>query len=85
MTIAERRAAEKVGGWLPVFVRREEKCVVTHEPVGALACIYCGFGKGDGHDYACRYVHFQGEVREGEEGTMVLVPAGGLPASESFF
>lgn len=87
MTIAERRTAEEVGGRLPVYVKREKACVVTYAQPGTLACFYCGFGKGEGHDLACRYVWWATKLDEqdGPDGATIDVPKGGVRASESFF
>jgi hypothetical protein len=85
-TIAERDAAEKAGGeMLPVYVKRERECVVTHEPAGSLACFYCGFGKGQGHDWAC-YTWWASELNEQQfhGAAYIDVPAGGVrPLSRS--
>lgn len=87
MTIAERSTAEEAGGRLPVYVKRERACVVTLSPPGTLACFYCGFDKGGGHDMACRYVWWADKLDEqgGTDDVTINVPVGGVRASESFF
>lgn len=78
--VVARERQEKVGGWLPLYIVAEE-CVVTG---ATLRCFYCGFGFGDGHDFACRYVSADVQERHKFQHE-ILVPKGGLPPSRSFF
>ncbi len=86
-SIEGRRAAEIVGGTLPVYVHREEDAVIGFGKKGELACFYCGFSKGGGHDYACPYVWWAHELHEQRHrgNCYIDVPAGGVKPSKSFF
>lgn len=77
----KRNKQEKEGGWLPLFIEAEpDPC--TND---TLRCYYCGFSYGTGHDYACQYIGADvPKLEEGKE-RILLVPAGGLPPSNSFF
>lgn len=75
------------GTWEPQFKPASDEYQRTFAcPPGTFICRWCGFPEG--HDYACRLLQALGEKRP-TRGTghlaEVLVPPGGLPASQSFF
>ena len=78
-TIA-RQAAEKQGGWLPLYIVAEPSNITG----ATCRCYYCWYGVNEGHADDCYYMancyelglnrHERGYGRDKE----ILVPAGGL-------
>lgn len=86
-SIKRRAELELAGGTLPVYVTREEDAIVGFGKKDELACFYCGFGKEEGHDYACRYLWWMGGLNEQKfHGNVYIdVPKGGVKPSKSYF